>query len=386
MSRAAILFTLPRDRFHGTALARRVGMKNRFVGVGAATAAVVWTMAMAGAYAAADDDSGSAPAEPDLSLKTPSPVAETAAAAVTGEAPAATVEVAPGFYRDRQGRVMQVSFDFGRRLWLGVGYAPRLHASGTTEIAPAAFDFGAAWDALSEDGRTRHRLRILDGQVRLHGFGMDVTAFRYDMSHRYEHALLRITTFGATPARHDLFLNVGFFTEALHFETAPRGIEGEHALTIGSVQATLDLWQSADLRSYVRLRTGPGLQVRTGPWGETTRFVGFLPQAVLEGNLLVGSRGLQQLAFRARACLMRTVELLPEPLPGGYFADAEAAYEAILLAINDQPVSFRIAAQGGVRGDAAGTPTVSSVVTPGWEWRGTAGFRMSFLSPPLVRR
>src|SRR5262245_16871020 len=26
-----------------------------------------------------------------------------------------------GFYRDRRGRVMQVSFDFGRRLWLGVG-------------------------------------------------------------------------------------------------------------------------------------------------------------------------------------------------------------------------------------------------------------------------
>jgi hypothetical protein len=364
------------------------GMTNRSVGVVAATAAVVWTMALAAGARAADDEGVATPAEPDLSLKGGAPAeAATASAAAVGETPAATIEVAPGFYRDRQGRVMQVSFDFARRLWLGVGYAPRVHANGTTEIAPAAFDFGGAWDDLSQDGRTRHRLRFLDGQVRLHGFGLDVTALRYDMSHRYQHPLLRITTFGATPARHDLFLNVGFFTEALHFETAPRGIEGEHALTIGSAQITLDLWQSADLRSYVRLRTGPGVQVRTGPWGETSRFVGFLPQAVLEGNLLVGSRGLQQLMFRARGSLMRTVDLVPEALPGGYIADAEAAYEAILLAINDQPVSFRIAAQGGVRGDAlASTPTVSSLVTPGWEWTGTAGFRMSFLSPPLARR
>jgi hypothetical protein len=189
-----------------------------------------------------------------------------------------------------------------------------------------------------------------------------------------------------------LFLNVGLFTEALHFETAPRGIDGEQALTLGTVQATLDLWQSADLRSYVRLRSGPGIEVRTGPWGDVTRFVGFLPQAVLEGNLMLGKRALQQVVFRARGCLYRTVALVPESLPGGYFVDAEAAYEAILLAINDQPVSFRVAAQGGVRGDAmntavfAGTPGVSTVVTPGWEWKGTAGFRMSFLSPPAVRR
>ena len=80
-------------------------------------------------------------------------------------------EVPWGFYRDRQGRVMQVSFDFGRRVWLGVGYAPRLRPTGETEISPAAFDFGAAWDQLAPDGRTRHRFRVLDGQVRLHSFG-----------------------------------------------------------------------------------------------------------------------------------------------------------------------------------------------------------------------
>ena len=100
-----------------------------------------------------------------------------------------------GFYRDRQGRVMQVSFDFGRRLWLGVGYAPRRTPTGETEISPAAFDFGVTYDKLSGDGRTRERYTVLDGQVRLHSFGLDVTGFRYDLSHRYQRPLVRITTF-----------------------------------------------------------------------------------------------------------------------------------------------------------------------------------------------
>ncbi len=345
------------------------------VAVAAPTIMGCLSMAVATATAAEDTPAATVTAASDAVAKVRPPEGSVA-------------EAAPGFYRDRQGRVMQVSFDFGRRLWLGVGYAPRLRASGTTEIAPAAFDFGAAFDALSEDGRTRHRFHVLDGQVRLHGFGLDVTGIRYDMSHRYQHPLLRITTFVGDPERHDLYLNIGVYGEALHFETTPRGVDGEQALTFGTVQATLDLWQSADLRSYVRVRTGPGVEMRIGPWGETTRFVGFAPQAVLEGNLMLGRRALQQLGFRARACLLRTVDLVPGPIPGGYFADAEAVYEAILLAINDQPVSFRIAAQGGVRGDALdrSAPTVSSVVTPGWEWKGTAGFRMSFLSPPVVRR
>jgi hypothetical protein len=319
--------------------------------------------------------------EAEATAATPAPVT-----AAPGDVPPG--DVPPGYYRDGQGRVMQVSFDFGRRLWLGVGYAPRLHASGTSEPAPAAFDFGAAFDALSANGRTRHRLHVLDGQVRLHGFGLDVTGLRYDISHHYELPLLRITTFVGAPERHDLYLNVGLFTELLHFESTPRGIDGEQALTLGTVQATLDLWQSADLRSYVRVRTGPGVEVRMGPWGQATRFVGFFPQAVLEGNLLLGQRAMQLLAFRVRGSLLRTVDIVPASIPGGYLVDAEAAYEAILLAINDQPVAFRIAAQGGRRGDArsSGSPAVSSFVTPGWEWKSTVGFRMSFLSPPVVRR
>jgi hypothetical protein len=289
-----------------------------------------------------------------------------------------------GFYRDRQGRVMQVSFDFGRRMWLGVGYAPHRTPAGQTEISPAAFDFGVTWDDLSENGRTRRRFTVLDGQVRLHSFALDVTGFRYDLSHRYIHPLLRITTFVKDPERHDLYMNVGLYTELLHFETEPRGIEGEQSLTLGSVQATLDLWQSEDLRSYVRLRAGPGIEMRLGPWGQETRFVGILPQGTLEGNFVMGQRAMQRLNFRLRGELLRSATWHEEQLPGNWTAAADAAYEAIVVAINDQPVSLRFAASAFLRDDAQ--PVIAGIPTARvWGWTGTAGIRMAFFSPPVPR-
>ena len=327
---------------------------------------------------------------PDLILRAPPP----ASPPVTADAapPAAIVAAPPedgmtgdvpwGFYRDRQGRVMQVSFDFGRRLWLGVGYAPHRTPTGATEVSPAAFDFGVTFDALSPDGRTRRRTTVLDGQVRLHSFGLDVTGFRWDLSHRYQHPLLRITTFVKEPERHDLYLNVGLYTEALHFEVAPRGIEGEQSLTLANVQATLDLWQSEDLRSYVRLRVGPGVEMRLGPWGEETRYVGILPQAMLEGNLILGHRAMQRFNFRLRGDLLRSATWRAQTLPGDWTATADLAYEAILIAINDQPVSLRFAASAYLRDDTreivAGLPAARV-----WGWTGTAGVRMAFFSPPV---
>jgi hypothetical protein len=325
-------------------------------------------------------------AAPDLTLRAPPPAVGNAPppAALVAEPPedGPTGDVPWGFYRDPQGRVMQVSFDFGRRLWLGVGYAPHRTPTGDTEVSPAAFDFGVTFDQLSPDGRTRRRYTVLDGQVRLHSFGLDVTGFRYDLSHRYQHPLLRITTFVKEPERHDLYLNVGLYTEALHFEAAPRGIEGEQSLTLANLQATLDIWQSEDLRSYVRVRVGPGVEMRLGPWAEETRFVGLLPQATLEGNVILGHRAMQRLNFRLRGDLLRSATWRAQPLPGDWTATADVAYEAILIAINDQPVSLRLAASAYLRDDAreivAGLPTARV-----WGWTGTAGVRMAFFSPPV---
>jgi hypothetical protein len=279
---------------------------------------------------------------------------------------------------------MQVSFDLTRRAYLGTAYAPRRLPSGAVEVGPAAFDFGAQYELLSADGLTRYRWHVIEGEADVHSFGLDVTAVRFDLSHRYTWPLVRITTFFGTPARHDFWLNVGMFSEAGHLERAPPGLDGEEVLTLATVQATLDLWQSADMRSYLRLRAGPGAEVRFGPGGAEARYVGYVPQAAVEGNFFLDPRALHELSFRVRGDLLRSVSLDSRPLPGGsWLVDAEAAYEWILIAINDQPVTLRLAGGARVRDDAAPGAPPTTATSPGWEWRGTVGFRVSFFSPPL---
>ena len=104
--------------------------------------------------------------------------------------------------------------------------------------------------------------------------------------------------------------------------------------------------------------------------------------------MVLGKRAMQHLSFRVRGNFFRTFTWSPATLPGNWLVDGEAAYEAILMAINDQPVSLRLAGQAGVREDAQVMAGVAAPATgaPGWEWKGTAGIRMSFFSPPLSRR
>ena len=96
---------------------------------------------------------------------------------------------------------MQVSFDFGRRLWLGVGYAPHRTPGGRDARSRRRRSTSASpTTTCRRTGGRAERFTVLDGQVRLHGFGLDITGFRYDLSHRYNHPLLRITTFVQDPA------------------------------------------------------------------------------------------------------------------------------------------------------------------------------------------
>jgi hypothetical protein len=313
--------------------------------------------------------------EPELRLEAPR-------AALVAETPA-------GFYKDDRGRVMQVSFDLERRLWLGAAYAPRRRAVGGEELGPAAFDFGFAQDWYSEDGRTRHRVAIMDGEARINPFGLDVTALRYDLSHAYDFPLLRLTTLWAHPARHDVVLNVGFYGEAGRMQIEPLGEAGNHQLTVATAQMTLDLWQSWDLRSYVRLRFGPVAHMRIGPWHEEARLFTGLPETAFEGSFTLGKRALQQARFRVRGEWLRTLAWAPRALARDWLVDGEASYEIILAAINDQPVSLRFAGRVGTRDPGPGPGPLQTTAQPGrvsdLEWTATGGLRISFFSPPVAR-
>src|SRR4051812_21479787 len=111
-----------------------------------------------------------------------------------------------GWMRDERGRVFQVNFDLKRRLYFGAGYTPRKVLENPFESKRTSIDFGLFVMEFLDEGRTptRHRIRLMEGQVHVEPFSAEVTVAHYDMSRRFFNPLLRITTFAGTPQRHDL--------------------------------------------------------------------------------------------------------------------------------------------------------------------------------------
>ncbi|NMO20851.1 hypothetical protein HPC49_27885 [Pyxidicoccus fallax] len=279
----------------------------------------------------------------------------------------AVAEAPPGWYRDERGRVMQFNFDLNRRLWLGGAWAP-LWREGDAAGRMRA-DFGIAVEIPGE-GRRLHRLRFIETELYLGDLaGFDSTLMRYDFSVERKEPLFRVTTFFGKPRRYDIDINLGLWMEVLHAEELERGATEAGFLTWGAVHATLDLWHSKDLVSYVRVRAGPSVE-RDYKNGFTT----LVPGAVLEGDLTLDRDGFHHLRLGVEAekvLLAQRVEgrpLRPERLR------VSAGYEFILLAINDQPLSLVVDGRGAWREDLANVPAR-------WEWSAAAGLRYSLWAP-----
>jgi hypothetical protein len=203
-------------------------------------------------------------------------------------------------------------------------------------------------------------VRFADGQVQLHPFALDVTGFRYDVSHRYDHPLVRVTTFVGEPARHDLFMNVGFFTELMHYDTMPRGIAGEQALTLGTLQG-----RSTCGSPRICARTSACAPARA-PRCTSARGARRRARRLRAPDDARGQHHPRQprhaapdLQHPRRSPAVR--QHPAEPVPNDWAARASGAYEAILLAINDQPVSFRLAFDAAV---TDGPPPVPGSLGP----------------------
>ncbi|MBZ4419460.1 hypothetical protein [Myxococcus sp. RHSTA-1-4] len=278
----------------------------------------------------------------------------------------AVADAPPGWYRDERGRVMQFNFDLNRRLWLGGAWAP-LWREGQTEGRMRA-DFGISVEVPGE-GRRLHRLRFLETELYLGEPGFDATAMRYDFSVERNEPLFRVTTFFGEPRRHDIHINLGLWMEVLRAEELERDGTEAGFLTWGAVHATLDLWHSKDLVSYVRVRAGPSVE-RDYKNGFST----LVPGAALEGDLTLDRDGFHHLRLGVEAekvLLAPSVEgrpLRPERLR------VSAGYELILLAINDQPLSLVVDGRGAWRSDLANVPAR-------WEWSAAAGLRFSLWAP-----
>jgi len=119
---------------------------------------------------------------PDRDVRTAPAEARTSAAGDVATGPPDPAAIPWGFYRDKKRRLMQISFDLTRRAYLGTAWAPLRLPTGAVELGPAAFDFGAQYELLSADGLTRYRWHFMEGEARVHPYGLDVTAVRFDLS------------------------------------------------------------------------------------------------------------------------------------------------------------------------------------------------------------
>jgi hypothetical protein len=289
----------------------------------------------------------------------------------------ALAETPPGFHRDERQRVMQVSFDLNRRIWLGAGYgAGSFPWSGQGE-ATAGVRFDVPFHMLKAPALAR--FRALETFAAFDGKWADFTAFGVDASRAYPSPLFRITTFVGKPRRFDPPLFVGGWLEAVRIETLRTDAGWFDRMELGAAALTLDLWRSRDLASFIRLRGGAGYE-------RTTQLDGaaWVPHAALDLDLTLDRGGFHHLRLTAmQEWLAPAGQGRYQPkdpaaplLPARRFRQtAKAEYEVILLAVNDQPLSAVLDVRGQRRNDVPG-------LEDRWNVQGTASLRFNLWAPP----
>jgi hypothetical protein len=292
----------------------------------------------------------------------------------------AIAEAPPGWYRDERGRVMQVNFDLGRRVFFGGAWAPYYRPDGTGFVpGRARVEFGGSATTNARDDHQQHRFHFLEATLWLGSNPRDLrfeaSVLRYDTSSRHERAPLWLTTFVGQPKRFDIPLNFGWGGEAGRFEA----LGGRTFVTFIELDVTLDLWLSADLDSYLRVRLGPALEYDVEGKGAYLR-----PTVAVEGDFTLDRDGFHHLTASAVG-----EKLVFEPADPGRGVSpnrlrVKAGYEVILFALNDYPVTFTLDGRAVWRDDV---PALK-----GWEFSGNAGLRFSLwaparhLSAPVVAR
>ena len=277
-------------------------------------------------------------------------------------------EAPPGWYRDERGRVMQVNFDLGRRIFVGGAWAPFYRPDLTGSLARARVEFGISITLNSGDQRHQHRLHFLETTALLGNTPLatrfEASVARYDVSSHRQRAPLWLTTFIGAPRRFDLPLNLGWAAEAARFES----LGGKNYLTIAELDVTVDLWNSAELDSFIRLRAGPSLEYDFDAKGAY-----FKPVVALEADLTLDRDGFHHVTASATG-----EKLFWEPMIEGRGVSPQrlrikAGYEVILFALNDYPFTLTLDDRANWRDDV---PALE-----GWEFTGNVGLRFSLWAP-----
>lgn len=295
----------------------------------------------------------------------------------------AVAEAPPGYARAESGRVYQVKFDLLNRLYLGFSWTPTFLSG---DSAPSGFPWGRVQaetgihvSALSPRGRSRHDMRLLEGTAAFSDLEVNGLLFSYDYQHLHRRPAFWLTTFFGDPQVHGVPMPLGWGFRMINVHDRPPAARQELDVEFTEVHLAWNPWQSDDLYSHLRLEAGgnygklwqqrkqiaDGLD--TGYW-----YLGF--SGAVRSRFSLGEGGLHYIFLDVAYTRPTFVE---DPFKGESVdrLSGTMAYEAIFLAINDQPLSLRITASGSSREDlATGVQTV--------EVAATAGLRFSFWAPP----
>lgn len=283
----------------------------------------------------------------------------------------AIAEAPPGFARDENGRLFQVSFDLTRRLYLG-GHWLAMFDPESQDLSRGGVDFGFRVDDLDYSGRKRHRHQLLVGEVSFLPVDFDVLLWGYDLGARRDEPALWVTTFIGPPTRFDFDLDLGWGFRMLTARYHPMRSKSYSELENLSLYVSWELYHNRPMDSFIRFAIGPGCgEMFSEVEKEETRFSVY-PMAALESELVLDRRGLNRLAFNVGAS------------PRWYLDDMDAlywtgrgslSYELILLAINDQPLSLYLEGNAQYRDDIPDAPS-------DWQFEALAGLRFNFWAPP----
>lgn len=282
-----------------------------------------------------------------------------------------------GWSRDERGRVFQTSFDLRKRLYFGVGYSPKKILENPLESTRTSIDFGLfSFDMHSKGSPMRHRFRFVEGEVHMEPFSAEMVVAHYDFSRKFTDPLLRITTFVGEPQRHDLHMNIGLWTEVGGLEIHRTALGHSQLWKHAAAQVTMDLWQSANLDSFARVRTGVALE------GQQADLIGYRSAVVygsaVELDWVLDREGFHNVRFELSHDIPRYFVPLQYTGKVAMRMKARLQYEAIVLAVNDQPLTLKLAAGGEKRDDVPGIPSQ-------WAFVMDAGLRFNLWAPPKPR-
>ena len=295
----------------------------------------------------------------------------------------AVAEAPPGFARSDAGRAYQVAFDLLDRVYLGGAWAPVFQKADPSVARPPGFPLGrgrveAGFEAsvLSPRGRSRHDFRVLEGAVSFTDLSVSGLVFAYDYQHVHTRPAFWVTTFFGAPRVHGVAVPFGFGFRTLRIEDRPPASRRALDLEIGELHLSWNPARSRDMYSQLRFEAGGDfgkrLADRTAGFDSGDWYVG--PTGAVRSRLALGEGGLHYLFV--------DLDYSRPYLLGGGAAGRHAqrvtgtfAYEGVLVAINDQPISVRLAATGAAREDPAKE-------THSFELGATAGLRFSLWAPP----